>query len=290
VGPAGDERPVALPIQPQLVACGAGPRGTAPIASDASAAHLPGSDASSPTALLMRQQGSSGDLVMSEAVMGGGHGVFAERQTIVGRPMSQGLLGIATIILGIVGLAIGAAHPDVPVYLDAIAAIILGVSLVAAGAGFAVAYARLAARSEGTDAVQAGGINAGIFLGSSVVVLGILSVLRVAASALVPIAVIVVGVGLIMSGGASVRLAMLEGELEAERPVGRRVGEEMAFATASMRAIAGIAVVVLGIVALAGADALVVTLAAMIVAGAAMLMNGAPLSSRMVNILVRRRV
>jgi len=160
---------------------------------------------------------------MSEAVMGGGHGVFAERQTIVGRPMSQGLLGIATIILGIVGLAIGAAHPDVPVYLDAIAAIILGVSLVAAGAGFAVAYARLAARSEGTDAVQAGGINAGIFLGSSVVVLGILSVLRVAASALVPIAVILVGVGLIMSSGASVRLAMLEGELEAERPVGRRI-------------------------------------------------------------------
>jgi len=224
---------------------------------------------------------------MSEAVMGGGHDVFAERQTITGRPMSQGLLGIAAIILGIVGLAIGAAHPDVPVYLDAIAAIILGVSLLAGGAAFAVAYARLAARLEGTASGQMTGMNAGMFLGSAVVVLGILSVLRVATVALVPVAVIIIGIGLMMSSGASIRLAMLEGELAAERPVARRIGEELAFATASMRAIAGIAVVVLGIVALAGAYALVLTLAAMIVAGAAMLLGGNPLSSRMVGILVR---
>lgn len=227
---------------------------------------------------------------MSDAVMGGGHDVYAERQTIAGRPMSQGLLGIASVILGIVGLAIGSAHPDVPVYLDAIAAIILGVSLVMAGAGFAVAYARLAARVEGAAGGQTTGMTAGMFLGSSVIVLGILGVLRVATSAVVPVAVIVVGVGLIMSSGAAIRLAMLEGELSADRPIARRMGEELAFATASMRAIAGIAVVVLGIVALAGAYALVLTLAAMIVAGAALLMNGAPLSSQMVSILVPRRV
>jgi hypothetical protein len=226
---------------------------------------------------------------MSEAVMGGGHGVFGERQTITTRPMSQGLLGLAAIILGIVGLAIGAAHPDVPVYLDAIATIVLGASLVAAGVGFAVAYSRLAARLEGADAGQAGGMNAGMFLGSSVVVLGVLSVLRVATVALVPIAVIVIGVGLIMSSAASIRLAMLEGDLMADRPVARRIGEEMAFAAASMRAIAGIAVVVLGIIALAGASALVLTLAAVIVAGAAMLMNGNALSNRMVSVLVPRR-
>jgi len=226
---------------------------------------------------------------MSEAVMGGGHDVFAERQSIAGRSMSQGLLGIAAIILGIVGLAIGAAHPDVPAYLDAIAAIILGVSLMAGGAGFAVAYARLAARLEGTATGQMTGMNAGMFLGSAVVILGILAVLRVATVALVPVAVIVVGVGLIMSSGASIRLAMVEGELSADGPVARRISEELAFATGSMRAIAGIAVVVLGIVALAGAYALVLTLAAMIVAGAAMLLNGNPLSSRMVGILVPRR-
>jgi len=102
--------------------------------------------------------------------------------------------------------------------------------------------------------------------------------------------VIVVGVGLIMSCGASIRLAMVEGELSADRSAARRIGEELALATASMRAIAGIAVLVMGIVALAGAYALVLTLAAMIVAGAAMLLNGTPLSSRMVGILVPRRV
>jgi hypothetical protein len=226
---------------------------------------------------------------MSEAVMGGGHEAFAERQVIAGRPMSQSLLGIAAIILGIVGLAIGAARPDVPVYLDAIAGIILGVSLVAAGAGFAVAYARLAARSEGAASGQMTGMNAGMFLGSAVVILSILSVLRVAPAALIPVAVIMVGIGLMMSSGASIRLAMLEGELAADRPVARRIGEELALSTASMRAIAGIAVVVLGIVALASAYTLVLTLAAMIVAGAALPLSGTPLSSRMIGILVPRR-
>jgi hypothetical protein len=225
---------------------------------------------------------------MSEAVMGG-HEAFAERQVSGGRLMSQGLLGIAVIILGIVGLAIESSHPHVPIYLDAIAAIILGLSLVFAGAGFTVAYGRLATRVEGSAAGAMPGLSAGMFLGSAVVVLGILGVLGVATAVLVPVAVIVVGTGLIMSSGTSIRLALLESELAPERTVARRVGEEMTFTSESMRAIAGIAVIILGILGLGGADALVLTLAAMIVAGAGLL-SSTSMNSRMVSAFVPRRM
>jgi hypothetical protein len=216
-----------------------------------------------------------------------GHEGFAERQTFVDRStMSQGLLGIAAIILGIVGLAIMHAHPNVPVYLAAIAVIILGISLMVAGTGFAVAYGRLAARMESAGG-QMSGMSAGMLLGSSVVVLGILGILSVASEILVPIAVIVIGSGLILSSGASVRMATLEGDLATERTAARRVNEETVFATAAFRAIAGIAVVILGILGLSGGVALVLTLAAVIVAGAAL--NGPSVDSRVATFLVPRR-
>lgn len=224
---------------------------------------------------------------MSEAVIGG-HEAFARRQVTTGRTLSQGLFGIAAIILGIVGLAIGTAHPNVPVYLDAIAAIVLGLNLLAVGAGLTVAYGRLAVRAEGGASGQMAGMSTGMVLGAAVVVLGILALLRVATPVLIPVAAIVIGAGLILSSGASVRLAMLETELSAERTLARRVGEEVVFTTATMRAIGGIAVVILGILGLAGADVVMLTLAAMIVAGAALL-NGMSMSNRMIGMFMSHR-
>ena len=74
-----------------------------------------------------------------------------------------------------------------------------------------------------------------------------------------------------------------------ERTMARRIGEEMVFAAASVRAIAGVAVGILGILALVGTTyALVLTLAAMIVGGAALLLNSTSLSNRMVRVVMPR--
>ncbi len=227
---------------------------------------------------------------MSQAVMGG-HEMVAERQVLGGRTMSQGIFGIVAVILGIVGLAIAAAHPAVPMYLDAIAAIALGVSLIVVGTAFAAAYGRLLARAEGAAAMggQMMGTTVGMFLGSAVIILGILALLGVASTILIPIQVIVIGAGLILNSAASVRLANLEVDMAVERTMAQRIGEELVFATASVRAIAGVAVGILGILALVGsAYAMVLTLAAMIVGGAALLLNSTSLSSRMIRVVIPR--
>ncbi|MGH7155609.1 MAG: hypothetical protein ACREF3_16900, partial [Acetobacteraceae bacterium] len=165
--------------------------------------------------------------------------------------MSQGIFGLVAIVLGIIGLAIAATHPTVPMYLDAIAAIALGLSLVAVGVALAAGYGRLAARVEGAMSGQMmGGTTMDMFLGFAVVILGILALLHIASPILVPVQVILIGAGLMLNSAASTRLASLEAEVVgAERPLGRRVSEEMVYATAGVRAIAGIAVIILGIVA-----------------------------------------
>jgi hypothetical protein len=226
---------------------------------------------------------------MSQAVFGG-HEWMAERQLLGGRTMSQGIFGVVAIILGIVGLAIQAAHPDVPTYLDAIAAIALGVGLVTVGIALTAGYARLAARVEGASVAggQMMGTTVDMFLGFAVIVLGILALLRIVPAVLVPVQAILIGVGLMFNSAASVRLATLEADVAGERTVARRIGEELVLASAGVRAIAGVAVVILGIVAIVGTYPLILTLAAAIVAGAAMLVNGTTLSSRMMGVLLPR--
>ncbi|MGH7043149.1 MAG: hypothetical protein ACREFY_13610, partial [Acetobacteraceae bacterium] len=171
-----------------------------------------------------------------------------QRVAVGGRTMWQGLFGVIAVILGIVGLAIAATHPSVPIYLAAIAEIAMGLSLIASGAGLSAAYARLLARSEGTvDAVgNAVGTTVDAFVGGGIVILAILAILGVAPVALISISVILVGVGLLLYSAASVRLANLESSVSGVQEISQRVGEEMVLATASVRAVAGVAVLVLG--------------------------------------------
>lgn len=235
---------------------------------------------------------------MSSAVMGA-EGA-AERWSLGGRTVAQGLFGVVAVILGIVGLAIVGDKSDVPMYLAAIAEIALGLSLVAVGTALSAGYARLMARSEaaGDDGSSLAGTTVDMFLGGAVIVLGILTLVRVASAVLMPVAVIVIGVGLLLNSAASVRLANLESAAMPAQSFTRRVAREMVFATASVRAMAGVAVLVLGIIAVvsiggAAATAAVaglpldLTLVAMIVAGAALVLNSTSLSGRIIGTFVR---
>ena len=239
---------------------------------------------------------------MSGAVLTGAEGA-AERWSFGGRTMSQGLLGAIALILGVVGLAIATSDKSVPMYLAAIAEIALGLSLIIVGVSLSGAYARLLARSE--TAAEAGGNLAGttvdMFLGGAVIVLAVLAILRVASEVLIPVAVIVIGVGLMLNSVASIRLANIESSVAPQQSLARRVAEEMVFATSSVRAVAGVAVLVLGILGVMGAGAIAATaaatavsglamdlaLVAMIIAGAALLLNSTSLSGRIVGAMMR---
>lgn len=226
---------------------------------------------------------------MSQATMTG-HEVVAGRRVVGGRTMSQGVFGGIAIILGIVGLAVFAAHPNVPMYLAAIAGIALGLSLIGVGASLAASYSRLAARADVTDlgGGQVGGTTVDMFMGGGVIILGILALLRLVPSVLIPVQVILVGLGMILNGAAAVRLAMLETDMAVERTMARRINEELVFSTAAVRMIAGIAVVILGIIGVTGAEPMILALCAMLVAGSALLLNSTSLSNRVAGILIPR--
>jgi hypothetical protein len=225
---------------------------------------------------------------MSQATTGG-HGLPAERLALGGRTMSQGMFGGIALVLGIVGLAVLGNRPDPAMYLDAIAQLALGVALIVFGVALATAYARLIAGTEVANGIEgtATGTTGDMFLGAAVVILGVLALLRIATDVLIPVQVILVGLGLLLNSVSSVRASTLEapalsGSDMAGRVVARRVNEELVWATAGVRVLAGVAVGILGIIALANGNAAVLTLSAAIVAGAAMLLASTTLSSRLI--------
>jgi len=226
-------------------------------------------------------------LLMSQTVVGG-QGAPAERLALGGRTASQGMFGGIALVLGIVGLAVANSYPGAEVYLNAVAQISLGLSLIVFGMALAMAYIRVISDTEphnGGGTVM--GTTADMFLGGAVVIMGVLALVHIVPQILIPAAAIVVGVGLLLNSAASVRAATLETEVAGGRTLGRRAHEELVFATASVRAVAGVAVAVLGILGLTtSANAMLLTLAAAIVAGAAMLLASTSLSGRFVRTVV----
>ena len=221
---------------------------------------------------------------MSQTIISG-QGAPAERLALGGRTMSQGMFGGIALVLGIVGLAIAGNYPSAETYLDAIAQIFLGLSLIVFGMALAMAYIRVVSNVESPGTVT--GTTADMFLGGAVVILGVLALVHIVPQILIPTAAIVVGVGLLLNSASSVRAATLETDVSAERTLVRRVNEELVFATASLRAVAGVSVAVLGILGLTiSADTMVLTLVAAIVAGAAMLLASTSLSSRFVRTMI----
>jgi hypothetical protein len=201
-----------------------------------------------------------------------------------GRTVSQGMFGGIALVLGIVGLAITRMHPGAVVFLDAVAQIALGVAVIVFGMALSGAYLRVARTGQpaGGMAGPVTGTTADMFLGGAVVILGVLALLSVATEVLISVAVIVVGTGLLLNSAASARAVMLEAGLGGERSVQQRVGEELVLTTASARAVAGLAMGVLGILSLmGGADAMMLTLTAAIIGGAAMLLASTSLSHRL---------
>lgn len=215
--------------------------------------------------------------------MFGGRGASPVGLALGGRTTSGGVLGGIALVVGIVGLAIGGRHPGAAAYLDPIAQGALGIALIIFGAALAHTYMRIAAAMDpeaGTTGTMTG-TTADMFLGGAVIILGVLALLRVEATTLVTIQVILVGVGLLLNSAASIRAVMLELNVGGDASMVRKINEELVFATASARAMAGVAVGILGIISLSGgSDALTMTLAAAIVGGGALLLDSATLSSR----------
>jgi cobalamin synthase len=191
----------------------------------------------------------------------------ADKQALMGFELNYSLGestgGIALIVLAILALA----KID-PMLLNAIAVIVAGIAVLLEDAPVAGKYASAspysAARTSAITA-PAGGISAGTLAGIGGIVLGILAILGIAAHVLTAVAVIVFGAAVLFDFAARAQAAALR--ISGESPESARI----AYAEASRRNTSGpliaVALITLGILALAGLTSTILVTVALLVLG-----------------------
>jgi hypothetical protein len=184
--------------------------------------------------------------------------------------------GIATVVLAIV--ALGGVHPEV---ILPIAVIVFGATLLIQGGRMLSEFASIifAATSASSGQFGVGGLSTLFLVGVAGILLGILALIGIAAGSLSAITVIAFGTALLLSSNA-VRLLST---LRTSRSGAPHVGTEMlvralASGSAGVQMLAGLAAVVLGVLAVAGMNQNILTLVALIVLGVAMILTGSALT------------
>jgi hypothetical protein len=205
-------------------------------------------------------------------------------KVVAGGSVTEAVCGAAAVVLAIIALS-GALPGD----LASIATIVLGVALIAHGSAIGARFRELtretAAYEWDTRTELGGGMGAELIGGITAIVLGVLALIGLAPAALVSIAVIVLGGALLLGSAATIDLATLgaPGTHEHAAQLARRASE----AASGTQALAGLGAVVLGILALVGVSPFVLSLVALLALGAAAIVSGAAVSSRMVSVLRR---
>jgi hypothetical protein len=205
-------------------------------------------------------------------------------KVVAGGSMTEALCGAGTLVLAILGLA-----GILPGYLAAVATIVFGVALVAQGGAVAARFRHLvretAPHEWDTRTELGGGMGAELFGGVAGIVLGILALIGIGTAVLIPIAVIVFGGALLLGSSVSADLSTF-GAPGAD-PRFAHLARQASVAASGTQALVGVGAIVLGILALVGLDPLLLTLVALLALGAAVLMSGTAVSSRMAAALRR---
>ncbi|MGJ0502877.1 MAG: hypothetical protein ACR65X_03875 [Methylocystis sp.] len=201
--------------------------------------------------------------------------------------------GVATIVLVICGL-VGISPP----MMVAIATIVFGVALLIQGGAMLSEYAQIVfpggVRSAMPEQMGGNSLALVFLVGAGGIVLGVLSLLGINAAILSPIAVIGFGTALLLSSNAVWRLyvlrrnsALMDTSVAQSQHVGAEMlASEMASGSAGIQALAGLAAIVLGILALAGSPAdLTLNLVALLALGATLVLTGSTLSATVLSFM-----
>jgi hypothetical protein len=214
----------------------------------------------------------------------------AFRETAVYGGMADAIGGLATIVIAIVGLSgVNAAN------MAAIATIVFGAALLILGGAMASEYARIIFPPGSTpsqiEGLGGSSLTVVFLVGVAGIVLGVLSLLNIEPSVLTPIAAIAYGAALVLSSNAVWQLHALEQESMQSKGVvdfarGGILAREMAFGSAGVQALSGLAVIVLAVLALVGvADDLTLNLVALLALGATIVFTGGSLSATLLNFI-----
>ncbi|MFN8624569.1 MAG: hypothetical protein U0587_01060 [Candidatus Binatia bacterium] len=196
------------------------------------------------------------------------------RELESGGSLTQAIGGAAAIVLSILGLV----HVE-SLLLASIATIVVGASFLIAGSALVARYSKFLSKSEShvANEVVGEGMAMESLGGAAGIVLGILSLVGAGATTLLPVAAIVFGGSLLLASGTAFRL----NAATAHR--GEDGGEVLDF-SAGPGVLIALSGIVLGVLALAGISPIVLSLAAMLSFGVAVLVSGASLASMMTKV------
>lgn len=190
-----------------------------------------------------------------------------------GSSVAEGIIGLGAVTLAIIALA-----NVFPVFLLAIGIIATGTALLFEGGALSGRYARLTAPGKADRYVKKGGPTFMFVVGVAVIALGILGLVGVAPRYLVPIAVILLGIGLIMDSGINARLSAHEvysgiSVSPPETVHAHEMAREAGVFTVGIQGFVGLAVLTLGVLALIGVQPLVLSLVALMGVGGVQFFN-----------------
>jgi hypothetical protein len=191
--------------------------------------------------------------------------------------------GIATIVLAIIALS--GTKADI---LLSIATIVFGAALLIQGGAMLSEFAQIEASAETPTTASGGGLSGLFLVGVAGIVLGVLALLGVHALILTSVAVIAFGGALVVSASAVWQLLTSRSVTSRFRDRGSMLGaiaSDVAAGSSGIQGMAGLAVIILGILSVSGIYSLVLTLVGLLVAGAALVMTGSTLSGAMIGFM-----
>jgi hypothetical protein len=204
---------------------------------------------------------------------------------VISAASSEIVGGAAAVILAILGLAgYGATEMVAAGFIGLGAAFALNGGLLAAERSRVLAQAQ----SSSLDAAQfSSGVSVEAVAGIAAIVLAILTLLKIDASVLMPVAALVSAIGMIFTSGT---LAQLNWALvsRSERATTERVTHSAVVFAAAFHFLVGVGAIVLAVLALIGFTPLVLSLVALLALGSASVLSGASVASRMVGIAPHR--
>ena len=211
------------------------------------------------------------------------------RRSIDREPVAFGLIddigGVATVLLAVFGLT-GLYAP----ILAATATVLLGVALLAQGKALLAQYTQASvefAAKTRVSASAAGVRFALIVLAAGGGPLGVLALLDINSAVLTPIASIMFGAGLVLSSVSVWHLnAIRRASAKGEASLRDMLANQMIFDSLSVQTFAGLAAIILGVLAASGATYdLTFNLVALLILGSALALRGGSLNTILLGLM-----
>lgn len=197
--------------------------------------------------------------------------------------------GMATAVLAICGLV----NMNPPVMIAA-ATIVFGVALLLQGSACIAAFTQIAeANGRAFEMEPGGNVAAVLLIGAAGIVLGILSLLGIDAGAMIPAALIAFGIAMILGSSLvpdlhAMRHAGQAGVVGPRGFAGRQIlVSQIATGSAVGQSLAGLAAIVLGILALAGLNHPALILVALLELGATLVVTGGAMTATILGAVQR---